>query len=275
MTQLITKANVEEAASMLAGRVKIEPDALAVVLGSGFGGLADCLENPVYVDYAEIPHMVRSTVSIHAGRICIGTLCGRQLVCMQGRLHAYEGNTAQQVAFPICVLGELGIRELVITNAAGGINEGFEVGDLMLIEDHINLLAQNPCAGPAQDDLWPRFFDMTHAYDPGLRACALEVAAAQGIVLKSGVYIATLGPSFETPAEIRAFRALGADAVGMSTIFEVIAANALGMKVLGVSMISNLAAGMQEDPLSIEDVAQAAGAAADKMGVLLRSLVKS
>jgi purine-nucleoside phosphorylase len=274
MTQTITKHNVIEAAQYINERVQIMPDVLGVVLGSGFGGLVDSLENVTSVDYADVPNMVRPTVSMHEGRFCVGYLGDRQLVCMQGRLHAYEGNSAQQIAFPICILHQLGADELVITNAAGGINEGFEVGDLMLIEDHINLLMQNPCAGPEQADLWPRFFDMTNAYDRDLRERAIKAARSCGIAIKSGVYIATLGPSFETPAEIRAFRTLGADAVGMSTIYEVIAANALGMKVLGISMISNPAAGMQADSLSIEDVAQAAGLASTKANDFLKAFIE-
>ena len=192
---------------------------------------------------------------------------------MRGRVHAYEGNSAQQVAFPICILSELGVKELVVTNAAGGINASFDVGDLMLIEDHVNLLAQNPCAGEEQPDLWPRYFDMTNAYSPELRKRALRAARSVGITLKSGVYVATLGPSFETPAEIRAFRALGIDAVGMSTVFETTAANALGMEVLGISMISNLAAGVSDVPLSMDDVIQAAKRAADKGAELLIALI--
>ena len=274
MKQIITSERVKEAANAIRERASVEPGALGIVLGSGFGGLADSLVDATNIDYADVAHMVSSTAPMHAGRFCIGSMGGRQVVCMQGRLHAYEGNSSQQIAFPICVLHELGVDELVVTNAAGGINASFEVGDLMLIEDHINLLGNNPCAGAEQGDLWPRFFDMTHAYSPELRMRARKAAKACGLSLKSGVYIATLGPSFETPAEIRAFRALGADAVGMSTIYEVIAANALGMDVLGISMISNPAAGVQAEPLSMDDVAKAAKIAADRVGELLAAYVE-
>ena len=273
MEQLITKRRVVEAADSIRAQTDIEPNALGLVLGSGFGGLVYKLKDAVYIDYSVIPHMVASTAPMHAGMMCIGKLGDRQIICMQGRLHAYEGNTAQQIAFPICVLRELGVEELVVTNAAGGINTSFGVGDLMLITDQINLLGQNPCAGTEQADLWPRFFDMTHAFAPELRDRARNAAKSCGIALQEGVYIATLGPSFETPAEIRAFRTLGADAVGMSTVFEVIAANALGMRVLGISMISNPAAGVLDEPLSMDDVSRAAQVAAEKAGTLIEAYI--
>ena len=275
MKQIITKDSVLEAAAFIRGRASIESHAVGVVLGSGFGELASALDDVVVVDYNDVPHMVATTAPLHRGRFLIGWLEGHQIICMQGRLHAYEGNTAQRVALPICILHELGVSDLVVTNAAGAINTSFAVGDLMLIEDHINLLGQNPCAGEEQADLWPRFFDMTNAYSPDMRSRAYAAAETCGIELKSGVYIATLGPSFETPAEIRAFRTLGADAVGMSTVFEVIAANALEMNVLGISMISNPAAGVLDEPLSMDDVSDAALASAQKAGRLVREIVST
>ena len=275
MGQFITRDHVSEAVAYIRNRADIEPRAIGIVLGSGFGELAEALEDLVALDYSDVPYMVGSTAPLHHGRFIIGRLDGRPVICMQGRLHAYEGNTAQQIAFPICVLHELGVMELIVTNAAGGINAEFNVGDLMLIDDQINLLGKNPCAGEEQGDLWPRFFDMTHAYSPEMRRRAREAADECGITLKHGVYIATLGPSFETPAEIRAFRTLGADAVGMSTVFEVIAANALGMDVLGISMISNPAAGVLEEPLSMDDVTKAALASAQEAGRLMRTIITS
>lgn len=269
MEQVITKANVDEAAAYVRERASVGAGALGLVLGSGLGDIVEAIQDPVFIDYADIPHIVASTAPLHSGRLVIGTLGGRPVVCMQGRLHAYEGNSPQQVAFPICVMHALGSTELVVTNAAGGINTGFEVGDLMLIEDHINLLGANPLAAPDEPELFPRFFDMTQAYAPALQERAQEAAASCGIDLRSGVYIATLGPSFETPAEIRAFRVLGADAVGMSTVFEVIVARALGMEVLGISMISNPAAGVLDEPLSMDDVNRAAQDAAGKLEQLL------
>lgn len=273
MDQLITKKHSVEAATYIREHADIEPGVIGVVLGSGFGDLVVALEDKTVVDYGDVPHMVPSTAPLHRGCFIVGKLEGHQVICMQGRLHAYEGNTAQQIAFPICVLHELGASALFVTNAAGGINVEFGVGDLMIIDDHINLLGQNPCAGEEQKDLWPRFFDMTHAYSLAMRERARRAAKACGVSLRHGVYIATLGPSFETPAEIRAFRTLGADAVGMSTIFEVIAASALGMEVLGISMISNPAAGVQEEPLSMDDVSKAALASAKDAGRLMREII--
>lgn len=269
MEHIITKANVDEAVAFVRAHAPVEDGALGLVLGSGLGELVDAIEDAVYVDYAEIPYMVSSTAPSHAGRFVIGSIAGRPVICMQGRLHAYEGNSSQQIAFPIVLMHALGVTELVVTNAAGGINTGLDVGDLMLIEDHINLLGANPLAAPEEPELFPRFYDMTQAYSPVLRERAQEAAVSCEIGLKSGVYIATLGPSFETPAEIRAFRTLGADAVGMSTVFEVIAARACGMEVLGISMISNAAAGVLDEPVSIDDVYVAAEAAVEKLSRLL------
>ena len=241
----------------------------AVVLGSGLGGLAGSIAASTSVPYASVPHMAGSTAPGHAGRFVLGTLAGVPVVCMQGRLHAYEGHSADQIGFPVYVLRELGAQVLVVTNAAGGIDPGFSVGSLMLITDHINLLGANPCAGPDQPQLRPRFFDMTQAYDAQLQAVARQAAAELGIVLHEGVYVATLGPSFETPAEIRAFRTLGASAVGMSTVLETIAARSCGMRVLGISLISNPAAGVTGQPLSPDDVSRAAAAAAGRMEALV------
>lgn len=274
MEELITVESVRAAADALRSLAGIEglDGCSALVFGSGLGGLADVVEEPVYVDYADVPGMAVSTVSLHAGRFVFGRIAGQPVACMQGRLHAYEGYTAQQIAFPIYVLHELGARELVVTNAAGGINTEFGVGDLMLIEDHINFQAMNPCIGAERKQLHERFFDMTHSYAPELREQALAAANELGMCLRAGVYLGDLGPSFETPAEVRAFRTLGADAVGMSTVQEVIAANALDMKVLGISMISNLAAGVLDEPLSIDDVTNAAVLAADNVAKLLVKL---
>lgn len=272
MEQLITKPNLIEAAEAILSRAVVGSDPLGLILGSGLGSVFEDITDPVFIDYSDVPHMVPSTAPMHQGRFVVGRIEGRQVVCMQGRLHAYEGNTPQQIAFPVCLLRELGVRELIVTNAAGAIDPGFGVGDLMLIDDHINLLGMNPMAAPAQEDLgYPRFFDMTHAYSKELQERARKAAASCGIELRHGVYIATLGPSFETPAEIRAFRTLGADAVGMSTVFEVTAARACGMEVLGISMISNPAAGVLDEPLSMEDVSKAAQQAAADVAKLVRA----
>ncbi len=274
MEELITRDNVEQAARTVRELAPgFEPE-VAIVLGSGMGELAEQIEQLACIDYGSIPHMVASTAQGHKGRLVLGTLEGRRVACMQGRLHAYEANSAQQIAFPVYLLASLGARVLVITNAAGGIDPSYEVGDLMLIEDHINFQMMNPVISP-EPQLGPRFFDMSHAYSPALRELARKAAQSCGIGLREGVYIADLGPSFETPAEVRAFRALGADAVGMSTVQEVIAANQLGMPVLGISLISNPAAGVCDEPLSIEDVSRAAELAAGNMGRIIRAVLPS
>ena len=271
--QNTTKAQVVEAASAVRARAGADPVEVALVLGSGLGGLAEAIEDPIAVDYADVPHMAVSTAPGHKGRFLFGTLSGKRVACMQGRLHAYEGYTAAQIVFPIYLLHELGAGKLVVTNAAGGIDPSFEVGDLMLIDDQVNFLGMDPCIGPAQPDLHARFFDMTDAYDAEFRALARTIAVEQGTRLREGVYLAEPGPSFETPAEIRAFSALGADAVGMSTVLEVIAARSVGVRVLGISLISNPAAGVTDTPVDVDDVTRAAAAAAGKLQQLVSVFV--
>lgn len=272
MEQIITRQNVEQAADAIRKLAPGFSPEIAIQLGSGMGDLAAGIQDAVSIPYAQVPYMVPSTVQGHAGRFVLGTLAGRSVICMQGRLHAYEGNSAQQIAFPVYVMNALGARTLVTTNAAGGIDASYQVGDVMLIADHINLQMINPIIGP-ENGFGPRFFDMTHAYAPRLRELARKVAKGQGVDVREGVYVGLLGPSFETPAEIRAFRVLGASAVGMSTVVEVIAANQLGMEVLGISLISNPAAGVQDEPLSIDDVVAAANVAAGRIWVLIQGVV--
>ena len=241
--QNILKENVREAAYhlkvMLAGR---EPH-VGIILGSGLGPLAEQVEDAVYVPFSEVPHTRRSTATGHKGRFVCGSIAGTCVLVMQGRLHGYEGYTAQEVAFPVWVMHELGIDTLITTNAAGAINESFNVGDFCLMTDHINFTGRNPVAGAEPDGIAFRFFSMKDAYDPELRALALDVARREDIPLREGVYLGLLGPSFETPAEIRAFRAWGADTVAMSVCEEVIAARHVGMRVLGMSLCSNMACG--------------------------------
>lgn len=268
-----TKAQVVEAAEAIRALVGDQPVDIALVLGSGLGGLAELVEDPIAVPYAEVPHMAQSTAPGHEGRFLFGTLNGKRVACMQGRLHAYEGYSAAQIAFPIYLLHELGAEKLIVTNAAGGIDPAFEVGDLMLIDDQINFLGMDPCLGSDQPDLHARFFDMTNAYDVEFRKLARVIAVEQGTRLREGVYLAEPGPSFETPAEIRAFAALGADAVGMSTVLEVIAARSVEMRVLGISLISNPAAGVTDTPVDVDDVNRAAAEAADKLQELVESFV--
>lgn len=248
---------VSEAAEYLRARLPARPD-LALVLGSGLGGLADRIEDPVYIPYDQIPRFPVSTAPGHAGRFVFGRLSGRMVLCMQGRFHYYEGHDMAAIALPVRVLKALGCRALVLTNAAGGVNWDFAVGDFMLITDHINFMGANPLRGENDDAIGPRFCDMTHVYTPEFQQTARQVAAQQGITLREGVYLGYMGPSFETPAEIRAFRTLGADAVGMSTVPEAIAASHCGLPVLGVSLITNMAAGMAGKRLSGDEVIEIA-----------------
>ena len=272
MESILTKERVACAADTvkeIAG--SFEPE-IAIVLGSGMGEFAESIENATVVPYTQVPGMVPSTAQGHKGCFVIGELSGRRVICMQGRLHAYEGNCAQQIAFPIFAMHELGAQKLIVTNAAGGIDPSYGVGDLMLIEDHINFQMMNPIIGPTPE-LGPRFFDMTHPYAVRLLDLAKKAASVCDVTVHQGVYIGDLGPSFETPAEIRAFRALGADAVGMSTVQEVIAANHLGMEVLGISLISNPAAGVRDEPLGMDDVSKAAEKAVGNMGALIKAVL--
>jgi purine-nucleoside phosphorylase len=235
---------------------------VGIVLGSGLGAVADAVANPVIVPYGEIPHFPQSTVEGHSGRIVAGLLGGVPVVVMQGRVHCYEGYTPQQVTFPMRVLGMLGVRAVVLTNAAGGIKEGYHVGQLVALGDHINQMGWNPLTGPneprfaVRKGAGLRFFDMTEAYSIRLRAVAKEAAKEEGLELDEGVYLATPGPSFETPAEIRAFRSLGATLVGMSTVPETIVARHMGIEVLGISCVTNLAAGLSSSHLSHEEVSE-------------------
>jgi purine-nucleoside phosphorylase len=231
---------------------------LGVILGSGLGGFADTLEQSISIDYRHLPDFPTSSVVGHAGRLVLGYRGAVPVVAMQGRVHYYEGYAPWQVAFPARVLCRLGVAHLTVTNAAGGINPSFQVGDLMAISDHLNLAGYNPLIGPNEEKLGPRFPDMSQAYDPGYLAVLLRVAAEETISLRQGVYASLAGPSYETPAEIRMLRTLGADAVGMSTVPEVIVAAHMGVKVTGVSCITNLAAGISQTKLSHAEVAETA-----------------
>ncbi|EJL41005.1 purine nucleoside phosphorylase [Brevibacillus agri] len=246
-------ANLQEAVAFIEPKLAEKPT-IGLVLGSGLGVLADEIENPVVIPYHEIPGFTVSTVVGHKGQLVIGKLQGKQVVAMQGRFHFYEGHGLDAVVFPIRVMKLLGVETIIVTNAAGGINEGYDPGDLMLISDHINMTFRNPLIGPNDDELGARFPDMSEAYSKELRQLAHQVASEQGIKLREGVYVGLLGPSYETPAEIRMLRLLGGDAVGMSTVPEVIVARHMKVKVLGISCISNMAAGILEQPLSHDEV---------------------
>lgn len=250
---MLDNRNVAESAAYLKTKLPFAPE-IGLVLGSGLGPLAEELADAVHIPYGDIPHFKTSTAPDHAGRLVCGTLAGRRVLCMQGRLHGYEGWAPDEIAYPVYVMKALGVRALVLTNASGGINTSFSVGDFMLIEDHINMTGKSPLTGPNDDALGTRFPDMTFAYAPELREKAREAAQDCGIELRHGVYCGVNGPQFETPAEIRMFRALGADAVGMSTVFEVIAAAHCRLPVAAVAMITNMAAGVLMQPLSGAEV---------------------
>jgi purine-nucleoside phosphorylase len=246
-----------EAAEFLRGR-GFGGAEVAVVLGSGLGRFAESLEDRFEIPYAEIPHWPQSSVIGHAGRLVGGLSGSRRVLALSGRVHAYEGHPLPMVAFPMRVVGRLGVPRVILTNAAGGINTRFTQGALMLIDDHINLMGGNPLIGPNDDRFGARFPDMTEVYSRRLRAAATAAAEALDLPLEHGIYIAVHGPSYETPAEIRAFRTWGADAVGMSTAPEAIVARHLGIEVLGISCITNMAAGVLPDPLAHTEVMETA-----------------
>lgn len=239
------KQKVARAAAFIEGRLEGRRPAVGIVLGSGLGPLAEAIEDAVCIPFGEVPFMKTSTATSHVGRFVCGRLAGKCVLAMQGRLHGYEGNTPQEVAFPVWVMAQLGVPVLITTNAAGAINASYRVGDFCLMSDHINFTGRNPVVGTEPDELAFRFFSMADAYSPRLRQVAREVARQRGIPLQEGVYLGLLGPSFETPAEIRAFRSWGADTVAMSVCEEVIAARHVGMEVLGISLVSNMACGIE------------------------------
>ena len=283
---------VAEAATFLKSKLGALAPRIGIVLGSGLGAAADAIANPVIVPYSEIPHFPQSTVQGHSGRMVAGSLggapvnhpnvknpsLGAPVIIMQGRVHFYEGYSPLQVTFPMRVLGALGIRAVILTNAAGGIQAGLQVGQLVALADHINMMGFNPLNGPNEPRFafrpgaGLRFFDMTEAYSKPLRELARAAAADEGFELAEGVYLATPGPSFETPAEIRAFRSLGATLVGMSTVPETIVARHMGVEVLGISCVTNLAAGLGATPLSHEEVYETGRQVEQRLANLLKRL---
>lgn len=263
---------VEVAVARIRERTALEPR-IGVVLGSGLGGLADELADGVEISYSEIPGWPASTAIGHAGTLVLGLLDDVPVAVMRGRAHLYEGIGAERVVFGVRVLGALGIRALVVTNASGGINTDFEPGQIVLISDHVNLQGTSALVGPNDASLGPRFPDMSDAYDPEFRVLAREAAARIGLEVGEGVYAAWLGPQFETPAEIRFMRAAGGDLAGMSTVQEVIAARHLGIRVLGISVVTNMAAGVLPEKIDHEAVLEIGGRAAGSVTALLRELV--
>ncbi|MEA3459501.1 MAG: purine-nucleoside phosphorylase [Chloroflexota bacterium] len=282
MTKFLTRKEYEEAADFIRSRMRYEP-AIGLVFGSGLAPLAEEIEGADVIPYGEIPHLPASTVEGHPGRLIVGRLAGRQVMAMQGRAHYYEGYSMQQVTLPIRAMQLLGVKVLMVTNAAGGLNPDFRAGDLMLITDHINLIGMaglNPLRGPNDPQLGPRFPEMSQAYDLRLREIALEVAKELGITLHQGVYICLAGPSFETPADLRFLRMIGADAVGMSTVPEVTVARHADMRVLGISGISNVAVlkhtekGVKRPRSLHQEVLEAGETIVPKMAALLQGVIQ-
>jgi purine-nucleoside phosphorylase len=259
---------IERSADVIRARFGPRPDA-AIILGTGLGRLAADIDVSAAVEYAEIPGFPLSTVESHAGRLLCGTLGGKQVVAMQGRFHRYEGYSLQQVTFPVRVLRALGADTLIVSNACGGLNPLWSAGDVMLIADHINLLADSPLAGPNDDRLGPRFPDLSHAYDAELRALARDVASQAGLTLREGVYVAVPGPNLETRAEYRFLRGIGADVVGMSTVPEVIVAVHAGMRVLGLSIVTDMCLPDALEPTTVERILGVAGRAEPKLTALV------
>jgi purine-nucleoside phosphorylase len=274
-----SRADYEQAAAVIRQHTKAQP-AVGLVLGSGLGTLADTLDNREVIAYEDIPGWPRSTVHGHSGQLVFGSLEGCAVVAQQGRAHFYEGYTAQQVAFPIRVMKLLGVETVILTNAAGGMTPGYKVGDLMLINDHINFVGMagnNPLMGPNDDSFGPRFIGMAQSYDRALRMLARQVAADAGITLHEGVYVCLAGPNFETPAEIRMLRTIGGDAVGMSTVHEVLVARHAGMRVMAYSGITNVAIDQIDTDLEAthEEVLDAGKVLVPRLSTILRGVLRS
>lgn len=264
---------VAETVEFIKKNVHSRPE-IGLILGSGLGILASEVENRKNINYSEIPNFPVSTVEGHEGQLVFGRLSDKEVVLMQGRFHFYEGYNMQQVVFPVRIMRELGVKVLIVTNAAGGINKEFGAGDLMIIDDHINLMGTNPLLGPNHDELGPRFPDMSEAYDRKLIEMAEKVAQREGLSYRKGVYIGLSGPSYETPAEIRYLRIIGGDAVGMSTVPEVIVANHGGMRVLGISCVTNMAAGVLPQKLNHAEVMETANRVRDQFITLVKGIVQ-
>lgn len=247
---------------------------IALILGSGLGALADEVQNPVKIKYHEIPAFKQSSIDGHVGQLVIGKLMGKEVLIMQGRIHYYEGYAIQEIVFPIKVMKKLGIEKLIITNAAGAVNSSFNVGDLMFITDHINLMGTNPLIGKNDNSLGTRFPDMTQVYDKKFLKLAQDCAEKLKIHTAKGVYAAECGPSYETPAEVKMLESIGADAVGMSTVPEAIVANYCGMKILGISCLTNFAAGIRDEKLCHEEVMAAGDKVREEFSALVKEIVK-
>jgi purine-nucleoside phosphorylase len=264
---------LQRASQALVARYRVEPPRIAVVLGSGLGAFADSVEPAQRIPFRDVEHMAAAGVAGHSGCFVFGRLAGVPICAMQGRVHLYEGHAPERVVFGVRLMIALGARTLIATNAAGGIRDDLQAGDLMLIEDHLNLTGVNALTGPNDDALGPRFVQLNDAYDPTLRAVAQRVARAQGLRLAAGVYAGLLGPTYETPAEVRMLKTLGADAVGMSTVLETIAARHMGARCLGISCITNCAAQAGQAPPDHAEVQRAAHAAEGRFAALLSGVI--
>ncbi len=264
---------IHETIEYLEGKSSIKPE-VGIILGTGLGGLVNEIEIEHTIPYEFIPNFPVSTVDGHHGQLIFGKMSDHQVVAMQGRFHYYEGYTMQEIAFPIRIMNYLGVSTLILSNASGGLNPDFEIGDLMVIDDHINLMGDNPLLGPNDSEMGPRFPDMSHAYDPGLIESIFRIATKHKIRLQRGTYAAVTGPTFETPAEYNYIRVIGADAVGMSTVPEVITARHLGMKCFAVSVISDLGVLGKIVEISHQDVIEAASRAEPKMTAIIKDLLK-
>ena len=271
--EFYTIQQVQESVQALREKLNGFQPQVLLILGSGLGALADEVESPITVPYSEVPHMKHSTAPGHKGQFLFGKLAGKDVAVMQGRLHTYEGWSFADAGYPVRAARLLGIETLVVTNAAGAVNTAWTAGDIMLITDHIKLFGVSPLCGPNIEELGPRFPDMSHVYTPALQEKARDAARAQGLDLKEGVYMFFPGPQYETPAEVKAARLLGADAVGMSTVPEAITAAHCGMKVLGFTLCTNMAAGVLDRPLSGEEVDETAEAIAGPFSEYMKTII--
>ncbi|MDU1413428.1 MAG: purine-nucleoside phosphorylase [Clostridium sp.] len=265
---------VKESVEYIKGKIDFKPE-IGIILGSGLGDMADRVEDRVVIKYSEVPNMPVSTVHGHAGQFVCGTLEGKKVIMMQGRFHYYEGHPMRVLALPIHIMKFLGVESLIVTNACGGVNTDFVPGDLMIINDHINFTSSNPLIGSNDEEIGPRFPDMSTAYNREYIKLAKSVAASLDMNLKEGVYMMFTGPTYETPAEVRLARIVGADAVGMSTVPEVIVANHCGLKILGISCITNMAAGILDQPLNHEEVIETSKMVKEKFVALVKGVVKN
>ena len=263
----------EKTADYVKSRAPFAPE-LGLILGTGLGPLAKQIENPVEIDYRDIPNFLVSTAPDHAGKLIFGTLEGKKLVCMSGRFHSYEGYDFEQLAIPVRLFKLLGVKQLIVTNAAGGVNEGYRPGDIMVISDHIKLNGASPMRGKNLPEFGDRFFDVSRMYTPRLRELALRLAKDTALRVHEGVYFFMPGPQFETPAEIRAIRLLGGDAVGMSTVTEALTAAHCGIELLGFSVITNMAAGMLDQPLTTEEVSETGRTIEERFSAYLKSVIR-